>query len=109
MAIKILKLPIYNETYYSYSVALEGETFTLEFLFLQTRSNSWFVTLKNSSQEILVTGQRLTPNTVLFQGYQLEGLSGFFYFESKDLRNEDFRVGTPKDFYTLYYIYDTGV
>jgi len=109
MAIKIVKLPVYNETYYSYSVALEGNTFVLEFLFLQSRSNSWFVTLKNSSQETLLSGQRLTPNTVLFQGYQLEGLSGFFYFESKDLENEEFRVGTPRDFYTLYYIYNTEV
>jgi hypothetical protein len=107
MSVKIIKLPLYNDTAYSYSIALEGNTFVLDFLFLRSRLNSWIITIKNSNQETLVTGQRLTPNTVLFQGYRLEGLSGFFYFESGDLSDDDFKVSTPENFYKLYYIYDT--
>jgi len=110
MLFKKIRLPLFNEIFYSYSTALDGNTFTLEFLFVE-RLESWIFTLRDSDQTALVSGARLTPNTTLFQDYQLEGIAGAFYFTPKtDLNIEDAleQIRNPRDFFTLYYVYESG-
>lgn len=110
MAVKILKLPLFNDTYYSYPISLEGNTYVLDFLFLE-RINDWTLSLKDSEQNPLVLGQRMTPDTELFFSYQVEGLSGYFLFTPisviKPSEVSD-NIQRPKDFYNLFYIYDDG-
>lgn len=110
MATKFLKLPIYNDVSYSYSINLEGNKYQLKFLFLE-RTNTWLITLKDSEQTTLVSGQRLTPNTLLFGDYKLEGLTGVFYFTTssgKDPETVEQNIRRPRDFFDFYYIYEDG-
>lgn len=110
MAIKQSKLPIFNGTYYSYSVSLEGNRYVLEFLFLD-RLSQWMLTLKTSDGTTLVRNQRLTPETPLFIDYRLPDLTGFFYFKpvSKPVYQDELNnLPQPKGFYELYYIYNDG-
>ena len=110
MAIKYLRLPLYNDTFYSYSVNLEGNKFQIKLLFLE-RPSTWIITLKDSEQRTLVSGQRLTPDTPLFGDYRLENLSGFFLFtppSGNDPEDVEQNIQRPKDFFNLYYVYDDG-
>ena len=108
MALELLVLPLYNETYYSYSTVLEGGTYIIEMLFLE-RIQSWLFTLKDSEDNILVTGQRLSQDSLLLEDYQLKGLTGGFYFtRNSDKESTDSKIDKPKDFYTLYYYYESG-
>lgn len=108
MALKFLRLPLYNDTYYSYSVPLEGNSYVLKFLFIE-RLQDWVLTLSDSDGNVLVRNQRLTSQTVLFADYKLPNLSGGFYLEP--LSTTSYVEGQKeklKDFYRLYYIYDEG-
>lgn len=110
MAIRQLRLPIFNDTYYSYSVSLEGNKYSLEFLFLE-RVKGWVVTLKNSNGETLVRNQKLTPETPLFIDYKLPDLSGAFYFKPVSqsvYKSETNNLIKPKGFYELFYVFDDG-
>lgn len=108
MAIKFLKLPLFGENYYSYSVNLEGNKYVLEFLYV-SRVGGWFVTLKDSEQNVLVRNQRLSPNTLLFSDYKLPNLTGAFYCTTKSGKDPEFVEWSMKSLsngYDLYYIYN---
>lgn len=110
MALQQLKLPIFNDTYYSYSISLEGNKYTLSFLFLE-RLMEWVVTLKTSDGDVLIRNQRLTPETPLFFDYKLPNLTGFFYFKpisQSVYKSETNNLVQPKGFYELYYIFSDG-
>ena len=111
MAIRQIRLPLFNDPHYSYSVNLEGNTYILEFLFLE-RLQDWVLTLKDSEQNVLVRNQRLTQDTLLFRDYRLPNLSGGFYFTqtSKQITADQAyeNIENPKGFFNLYYIYDDG-
>lgn len=110
MAVKQLKLPIFNDTFYSYLVSLEGNRYELEFLFLE-RLGQWVVSLKASDGTVLVKNQRLTPETPLFLDYKLPNLTGAFYFKPVSqsvYRSESNNLLKPKGFYELFYIFNDG-
>lgn len=110
MAIQQLKLPIFNDVYYSYSISLEGNRYVITFLYLE-RLEQWLVTLKTSDGIVLVKNQRLTPDAPLFFDYRLPNLTGFFYFKAVSQfvsDNGSANLTQPKGFYELFYIYDDG-
>lgn len=111
MALKYIQLPLFNDTYYSYSINLEGNTYVLEFLYVE-RAKTWIFYLKDSEQNVLISGQRLTPNTLLFNNYKIDNLTGGFYYtptsDETDPDNMQSNVEQPKDFFRFFYIYDDG-
>jgi hypothetical protein len=110
MALQQVDLPIFNDTFYSYSVSLEGNRYTLTFLFLE-RLGQWVLTLQDSEGSVLVRNERLTPETLLFFDYKLPGLSGGFYFQPNTqtaFQDEDNIITRPKEFYKLFYVFDDG-
>lgn len=110
MSIQQFKLPIFNESYYSYTTSLEGNKYTLQFLYID-RLKDWVMTLKNSSGAVLVQNQRLTPETLLFFDYKLPNLTGAFYFQPISqavFKSETNNLVQPKGFYELFYIFDDG-
>jgi len=108
MALKYLKLPLFDETFYSYSTTLEGNKYQLKFLFLE-RTDTWVFTLKDSRKNTLVSGQRLTPNSLLFSDYRLDNLSGGFFFTpitDVDPQGIEGNIEKPSEFYEFFYIYN---
>lgn len=111
MALRQIKLPLYNNTFYSYSIPLQGNKYTLEFLFLE-RLNTWLLSLLDSEGNYLVRNQRLTPNLLLFNDYKIsEELTGGFLFtplsreDPEKIKND---ISQPKGVYQLLYIFDDG-
>lgn len=111
MAIRQLELPLFNKTFYSYSLPLQGNQYTLQFLYLE-RIDTWLLSLIDSNGVYLVRNQRMTPNTLLFRDYKVSPeLTGAFYFtplsneDPERLRNS---VESPKGNYILLYIFDDG-
>ena len=110
MAILETQLPLYSEPYYSYTVNLEDDTFYLEFLYVK-RFDDWLITLKAADRTTLVRGERLTPNTPLFNDYQLPGLSGFFWLTPKsgeDPSKFDDRKRRLPEYFNFFYYYSNG-
>lgn len=91
-------------------MALEGNTYILEFLFLE-RVKHWIFYLKDSENNPILLGERLTPNTPIGFQYLDAPLTGYFYFTPKsevdpEVLRDDIRQIT--DFYNLFYIFDDG-
>jgi len=110
MALREVKLPLYEGLFYNYTTSLEQDTFYLEFQYVK-RIKDWLFTLKSANRTTLVRGQRLTPNTLLFADYQLPGLSGFFLLIPKSgedpVKFED-RRERLSEYFNFYYYYDNG-
>lgn len=110
MANVVEKLPLFDDTFYSYTVPLEGSTYKLQLLYLE-RLSHWIISIKDSEGVDLVVGQRLTPNTRLFFGYGLGDLTGYFVFTPKaDVDPQEIKdsIRQISDFYDLFYVYDDG-
>lgn len=110
MAGRYISLPLYNDTYYKYSVVLEDNTYILGFLYLE-RINQWIYYLKDSEGNSLVSGERLTPNTQLLLSYANPNLTGFLLFTPKSNVDPEVvkdNIRQISDFYDLFYIYDDG-
>lgn len=110
MAIQWIKLPLFNNVKYNYSTVLEGNTYVLNFYYTE-RTKGWSFSLKDSERNDLVLGQRLTPNTVLFQDYRIPNLSGGFFLTPKSRRDPSLVSGDIRDIadsYDFYYIFNDG-
>lgn len=110
MAIRYIKLPLFSDTFYSYNINLEGNKYTLEFLFIE-RVGDWFFSLKDSEQNTLVLNKRLTPQTGLVLDYRLANLTGFFFLSTKSGEDPERLKGDRRMLqkqYDFFYIYDDG-
>lgn len=110
MALIETKLPLFTDSYYSYSVSLEENTFYLEFLYIE-RIQDWLFSITDAERTSLVSGQRLTPETPLFGDYQLPNLSGFFWLTPKsgeDPSNFVDRRRRLSEYFDFYYYFDDG-
>lgn len=111
MALKYINLPLYPDTYYSYSIALEGNSYNLEFYYVE-RCESYFVSLFDENSNAIVLGERLVPNYPIFRDYALINLSGWIWMEEiAKIISEPYKVYPDKidQYYLMYYIYDDGV
>ena len=110
MAIIQKTLPLFNKSFYGYSTSLEGNTFYLTFEY-KKRINHWLFSLSDAEQNVLVSGQKLTPDTPLFYDYRLPNLTGYFLFtpiKDQDPETLRDRIRNPSQFFRLYYFYDNG-
>lgn len=69
--------PLYNSPYYSYTIDLSGETYTLTFRY-SSRSEQYLLDIANAEEENLIRGIGLVPYYQLLQQYSLEAPIGEF-------------------------------
>jgi hypothetical protein len=108
MTIKHVDLSLTSSPDYEYTVALEGDYFTLRFTYNETMK---LYTLKilDSDQNPLLAGVALVPNYPIIGDYVLPGLSGAFILLSKTDQDKEFYKLYPQqinEYYTLHYVYD---
>lgn len=106
-----VSLPLYdNESYYKYSIALEGTSFRLQFLY-NNKMQRYTLTLSTSDDEVIVEGVGLVPNYPIMANYVIDGLSGYFLLAPKDNSGIEYYKLYPRNlgkYYELIYVYQNS-
>lgn len=98
---KYVKIPLDSSPYYELSIALEGNSYIIEFVYNE-RAQLYFMNLYNSDRESIVLGQALVPKYPIFLDYNLPNLSGYFELIKKaTLVSEPYKT-YPDSIYQYY-------
>lgn len=73
----IITCPLYNKPYYSYTIDLSSETFTLTFRY-STRSEIYVMDIEDAEENSLIRSVPLVPTYPLLQQYSLPSPLGEF-------------------------------
>lgn len=108
MTTKYIDLPLFPDSYYTYTVALQGTSYTLVFTYNE-RCALYFVDLLTSDNVPIVVGEALVPNYPIFKDYAIFPLTGFFWLEEKaTIISEPYKIypDSIDQYYNFYYIYE---
>ena len=108
MAEKYVSLPLFSDADYEYSIALQGDSYILRFIYNE-RMKLYTISLYDADRNTIVLGEALVPNYPIFFDYAILPLTGYFYMEEKaSIVAEAYKVYPDKldQYYRLYYIYD---
>jgi hypothetical protein len=107
MVDKYISLPLFADPYYSYPIALQGNSYILEFIYSE-RTQLYSLNLFDSESNPIVVGEALVPNYPIFKDYAIFPLTGFFWMEEKaDIISEPYKAypDSLDQYYNLYYLY----
>lgn len=107
MADHYVKLALYSESDYNYSVNLQGQSYILDFKYNE-RVGLYYLSLLDVESVPLASGQALVPTYPLMKDYSLFPLTGFFWMEEKaDIISEPYKIYPDKiaEYYNFYFIY----
>ncbi|MNN55950.1 hypothetical protein D3C81_1708560 [compost metagenome] len=110
MTTKYISLPLFSDAFYTYSVALEGNSYNLEFTYNE-RMQLYSFSLYDADLNPIVLGEALVPSYPIFFEYALFPLTGYFWMEEKaNILSEPYKVYPDKinEYYNMYYIFDDG-
>lgn len=110
MADKYISLPLFSDADYEYSVALQGNSYVLRFIYNE-RMSLYTISLYDSDSNPIVVGEALVPNYPIFFEYAIFPLTGYFVMEEKALiESEPYKTYPDKidEYYWLYYVFDDG-
>lgn len=111
MTVVSVALPLYDDPSYSYSVALEGNSYFLKFEYNE-RAALYFLSLSDADNNLVVGGVALVPNYPILLDYALPLLSGFIWMEEiPQILTQPYKEFPDKlsQYYTLCYSYDDAV
>lgn len=98
---------LFDEPYYEYAVALEGNSYIAQFVYNE-RAQLYFFSLLTAEREAIVEGEALVPAYPMFFDYALADLTGYFYLQEKGtITSEPYKdhSDTLSQYYDLFYIY----
>lgn len=110
MAEKYVSLPLFPDADYEYSIALQGESYILRFIYNE-RMQLYTISLFDADSNPIVAGEALVPSHPIFLDYAIYPLTGYFYMEEKaNILSEPYKTYPDQidQYYWLYYIYDDG-
>lgn len=111
MAERYVNLPLFSDADYEYSLALEGLSYILRFIYIE-RMQMYTINLYDADNNPIVLGEALVPNYPLFFDYAILPLSGYFYMSEKsNIDSEPYKKYPERldQYYDFRYIYDNGV
>lgn len=108
MTYSITPVPLYQDTYYRYSLNLEGQQRNFNF-YWNERDGGWHMDISNADGTKVISGKKLVASYPMLADYRLDskGLTGYFVLEPSNFST----VVDPLDstvipqFFNLYYIY----
>lgn len=109
MTTNYVNIPLFADPFYSYSISLEGNSYTLQFLYNE-RAQLYFLSMLDAENNPVVLGEAVVPTYPIFRDYALPLLSGWFWLEEKaNILSEPYKVYPDKlnEYYNMYYIYVT--
>jgi hypothetical protein len=107
MADKYVALPLFSDAEYEYTVALQGDSYTLRFIYNE-RMKLYTISLLSADLVPIVMGEALVPSYPMFFEYALYPLTGYFYmYEKANLISEAYKVYPENinEYYELVYVY----
>lgn len=107
MADKYVSLPLFADTVYEYGIALQGDSYIVEFVYVE-RMKLYLLNLYDADRNPIVTGEALVPNYPMFFDYAIYPLTGYFYmYEKADILSEPYKTYPDKidEYYSLVYVY----
>lgn len=110
MAKKYISLPLFSDAEYEYTVALQGDSYTLRFTYNE-RMKLYTVSILSADLVPIVMGEALVPSYPMFFEYAIYPLTGYFYmYEKANIISELYKVYPENinEYYELVYIYDDG-
>lgn len=110
MAKKYVALPLFSDAEYEYTVALQGDSYTLRFIYNE-RMKLYTISLLSADLVPIVMGEALVPAYPMFFEYALYPLTGYFYmYEKANLISQAYKVYPENinEYYELVYVYDDG-
>lgn len=107
MADKYVSLPLFSDAVYEYGIALQGESYILEFVYNE-RMKLYIFNLYNADRNPIVLGEALVPHFPIFLDYAIYPLTGYFYlYEKADILSEAYKVYPDRidEYYGFSYVY----
>lgn len=107
MADKYVAMPLFSDPFYTYTIALQDDSYIFEFIYNE-RSELYFINLYDADNNPIVMGAALVPNYPILLDYALFPLTGFLWMEEKaDIISEPYKVypDAVDQYYNLFYIY----
>lgn len=101
-----VKLPLYRDADYEYTVSLERVSYKLRFYYNE-RMEQWIADLRYANNDPIVLGEAVSPEYPLFVDYRLE-LTGFFWLEPIG-KSKNETISNPLEidkYYNLFYFYE---
>jgi len=99
--------PLFPEPYYSFTIDLSSETYTLTFRW-NDRAEQWFMMIEDAEENVLIRNIALVPYYPLLQQYSLKEPLGEFILipiEESDLATAF--IKEPREIYkTHWLLYD---
>lgn len=96
--------PLYKESYYTYSIDLSSETYTLTFRWNE-RLEQWLMDVKDSDDITIIRSVPLVPTYPLTFQYSLEKPIGEFFVIPIEMTSPN--IPDPREIYkTHYLVYD---
>lgn len=109
MAEKYVALPLFSDAEYEYTVALQGDSYTLRFTYNE-RMKLYTISLLSANLVPIVMGEALVPSYPMFFEYPLYPLTGYFYmYEKANIISEPYKVYPENinEYYDLVYVYES--
>lgn len=109
MTVYNVYLPLFEDPDYSYSISLQGQSYTIRITYNE-RCKLYFLSLLNADDNPVVQGMALVPNYPIMEDYPTYPLTGFFWLQEKaEIISEPYKVYPDKidQYYDLYYTYIT--
>jgi hypothetical protein len=105
----VTEVPLYQDTYYRYTLNLEGIQRTLNF-YWNERDGGWHFDLKNIDGTPVILGQKLVAQYPILVDYRLtsKSLSGYMMLVPNNIetRVDPLDSSVIPQFFKLYYIYE---
>lgn len=104
-----INLPLFDDVYYTYSIALENNKFIVSFLWNE-RDKAWRMSIRREDQRPVVLGYKIVSSYPMMADYALEddGLSGYFVLFPKSYENYTLNDSPEamSQYYNLLYMYE---
>lgn len=101
-----VSLPLYSDSFYSYTVSLDSTSYSVEILYNE-RQKLWHMSLFTEDGDPIILGIAMVPKYPLLQGYNIQGLSGMFWLYPIPSLTDEKYITEPESlnqYYTFEYI-----
>lgn len=96
--------PLYNKPFYTYSIDLSNETYSLTFRW-SDRLQQWLMDIVDADDNTIIQGVPLVPTYPLTMQYSLEKPTGEFFLMPIEVTSPD--IAKPREIYKSHYlVYD---
>lgn len=100
-------IPIQDDAFYDLSIALEGNSYIIEFTYVE-RMSLYTISLYDAERNPIVLGVGLVPEYPIMLDYAIPELTGYFLLTRKPTNiSEPYKLypDTLSEYYYLIYVY----